>query len=302
MVLKEAQIPSGRAAHTDEEVNDKEAGNNMTVKFSCVIDQRAKYTRQAFVWASSLLKYAGEGPDSILIHFVNQLDLKYQRIFDSWGIKTQIVKPFDSRHPHSNKLTQLDSELLHSVDYVVLCDCDIAFCESISDWITGDSVRASIVRGTSIPLEQWQRIFRMAKLDFPTTRVKAMFEDVETLPTYCNGGLIIVPQPIFQNLREIWPKWDRWLLDRPELVEPFVFFIDQISFTLSCEELGLSINYLPVELNLPPSADLLDRIQKEIHPIVLHCHGQEGFLLPVNIASVDRQIQKLNDLIRLRED
>ena len=134
-----------------------------------------------------------------------------------------------------------------------------------------------------------------------------MFEDAETLPTYCNSGLIIVPQPIFQNLREAWPKWDRWLLDRPELVEPFAFFIDQISFTLSCEELGLSINYLPIELNCPPSADLLNRIQiasrkKEIHPIVLHCHGQEGFLLPINITSVDRQIQKINNLFRLRGD
>ncbi len=291
--------------HIDEEVNDVEAQSNMTVKFSCVVDQRAKFARQAFVWASSLLKYAEQEPDSILIHFVYRLNPKYKRIFDSWGIKTQIVKPFDSRHPHSNKLTQLESESLHSVDYVVLCDCDIAFCESISDWITGDSVRASIVHYASLPLEQWQRIFRMAKLDIPSARVRAMIDDAETLPTYCNSGIIIVPQPIFQNLRKIWPKWDRWLLNRPELVKPFVFFTDQISFTLSCEELGLNINYLPIELNFAPNAHFLDRIQiasrkKEIHPIVLHYHGQGDFLRPLNIDSVDRQLQKINDLIRLR--
>jgi hypothetical protein len=87
-----------------------EPQSNMTVKFSCVLDQREKFARQAFVWVSSLLKYAGQEPDSILIHFVNRLNPTYKRIFDSWGIKTQMVKPFDSRHPHSNKLAQLESE------------------------------------------------------------------------------------------------------------------------------------------------------------------------------------------------
>ncbi len=287
-----------------------EAQSDMKVKFSCVVDQKAKFARQAFVWASSLLKYAGQEPDSILIHFVNQLNPEYKRIFDSWGIKTQMVKPFDSRHPHSNKLAQLESESLHSVDYIVLCDCDIAFCGNISSWITGASIRACIVQYASLTFGQWRQIFQQAGLKLPAARMKALCEDVETLPTYCNGGIIIIPQLIFQNLRKVWPSWDRWLLDRPGLVKPYGYFTDQISFMLSCEELGLSINYLPIELNFPLNARFLDQIQiasrkKEIHPIVLHCgsgtnKGPRDFLLPLNIDSVDRQIRKINDLIRLR--
>ncbi len=282
----------------------------MRVKFSCVMDQNVKFARQAFVWASSLLKYAGQDPDTILIHFVNQLNPRYKWIFDSWGIKTQIVKPFDSRHPPSNKLTQLESESLHSIDYVVLCDCDIAFCGSISSWITGTSIRARIAQYASLHLDQWRYIFQKAGLKFPVARMKVLCEDVETLPTYCNGGLIIIPQPVFQNLRKVWPRWARWLLDRPELVRPNNYFTDQISFALSCEELGLGINYLPIELNFPPNTRFLDQIQiasrkKEIHPIVLHYgrdtkKGPGDFLRTLNIDSVDRQIRKINDLIRLR--
>lgn len=272
----------------------------MSVVYSCVMDQSPRFAYEAFVWASSLLSYAGQDCDSIIVHPVNQLDPIYQRLFNSLRIKSEIVFPFDARHAHSNKLAQLESKLLQSADYIVLCDCDTVFCESIETWVTGDSVRAKIVDVASLSMKHWRRIFSVAHLPLSASTARSSFDGLETLPTYCNGGLVIIPQPIFQSLRQVWPKWDRWLLDRVELIGPFYFFVDQISLALSCAELGLTIDLLPAELNFPThlahpnTADVLP-------PKVLHYHhrvDQSGFLLAMGIPVVDRQIEKVNDLIR----
>ncbi len=71
----------------------------MSIIYSCVMDQNPKFAQQAFIWASSLLTFAEQKPDSILIHVVTELNPNYKQIFDSLEIKTQIVKPFDLRHP-----------------------------------------------------------------------------------------------------------------------------------------------------------------------------------------------------------
>src|SRR5262249_49272634 len=129
----------------------------------------------------------------------------------------------------------------------------------------------------------------------------------DTLPSYCNGGVYIIPQPLFQKLREAWPRWVRWLLDRSDLIRPFGAFADQIAFAMSCEELGLSVDHLPFELNFDgvSHARGLLRVtgKTEIRPLVLHYHqlDAKGRLRLTQIPSVNRQLRKINDLICLAE-
>jgi hypothetical protein len=267
------------------------------------MDQDPRFAQQARVWAASLLTYGGQEADSLVVHSVGECDSEYREIFDDWGIDTRVVQRFDARHPHSNKLTQLESEALHSADYVALFDCDTAFCQDISPWIVGNSIRARVASSPGLPPRRWQKVFQMAGLKLPAARVKAALQDEETLPSYCSGCYII-PQSIYQKLREAWPRWDRWLLDRPGLIKPFGVFADQISFAMSCEELGLSVDHFPVELNL--DTKYLPRgshWKEEIHPLVLHYHRLDarGLLRLTPAPSVNRQIRKINDLIRLAE-
>src|SRR5271166_1338402 len=273
----------------------------MTVKYSCVMDQHPRFAQQALVWASSLLVYGGQAPDSLVIHAVGECASECRRVFDNWGIDIRIVQRFDERHAHSNKLTQLESTALHSADYVVLYDCDTAFCVDISPWIRGDCVRARIASWHGLPPARWQKVFQRAGLKLPAARVKPLRRGEETLPSYCSGCYII-PQPVFQKLREAWPRWDRWLLDRPGLIQPFGVFADQISFAMSCEELGLSVDYFPVELNLDTTHLPRGMHRKtEVHPLVLHYHrlDAKGFLRLTQVPSIDREIRKINDLIRV---
>jgi hypothetical protein len=221
----------------------------MNVKFSCIIDLDPKFATQALVWAASLLTYGGQQPDSLVVHTIDESPGRFQEILNCWMVQTRILPRFDARHPSSNKLAQLESEALQSADYVVLCNCDIAFCGDISPLIAGDAIRGRTASFAGLTIARWQKIFQLAGLPLPHSRRRALLTGKETLPTYCNGRLYIIPQGLFQKLRYTWPHWHRWLLDRSDELRRFMSFADQISFAMSCEALRLTINPLPLELN-----------------------------------------------------
>jgi len=276
----------------------------MSVKFSCLVDKQPRFLKQVLVWACSLLTFGAQDASSLVIHTVGECHADAMRLLASWGIETRVVERFDTRHPPSNKLAQLESEALHSADYVVLSDCDVAFCGPISPWIVGDSIRARTAAWGGLPPESWVTVFRDAGLQMPSSRVQALVTGRETLPSYCNGGLYIFPQAQFQRLREVWPRWDRWLLDRGDLGR-MQYFIDQLSFAMSCEELAIDIDHLPLELNFDTvyiPLDLAEGVnrQAEIEPMVLHYHGLDatGRVPLTDLMVVNRGIRKINDLMR----
>jgi hypothetical protein len=275
----------------------------LNVRFSCVVDTPPRFAVQALTWAASLLTYGGQTPESLVVHYVDECEPTLTTIFDAWGVATVPVQRFDQRHGPSNKLTQLESERLQFADYVVLCDCDTAFCAGLSSWIGGASIRACIAALRGPSAERWEYLFRCAELPLPPARKKAMLVNAETLPSYCNGGLMVIPQPLLQALREPWARWDRWVLDRPNLVDPY--FADQISFAMACEQLGLSIEHLPLELNFHTGllhGHVLQSVsgQSDADPMVLHYHqlGADGLLGATRMVRVNRQIERINDLIR----
>ena len=279
----------------------------MKIKFSCVVDQNPKFGRQAFVWALTLLVYGGAETESLVIHTVGNYTGEYRKIFEDWGIEIRVVKAFDVRHPNSNKLAQLESEALNSADYAVLCDCDISFSQDIHSWINGSSIRARIASYNGLPQAAWEELFQSAGLTLPSGSMAALLNGAETLPSYCNGGIYIMPRAMLQALKEVWPRWTRWLLDHDSLINPFQAYADQISFAMSCAELDTSIDHLPLELNYDGVAKsrTLHRVihRSEIDPLVLHYHqlNAKGRLTFTEIPSVNRQIRKINDLIRLAE-
>jgi hypothetical protein len=279
----------------------------MKIRFSCVVDQHPKFGRQAFVWALSLLTYGGAETDSLVIHTVGEYCGEYRKVLDDWGIEIRVVTAFDLRHPNSNKLAQLESEALQSADYAVLCDCDIAFCGDISGWIAGESIRARAASSGGLKTDQWVKVFSAANLAAPAAWGEAVLTRATTPASYVNGGFYVIPQLLFLQLREVWPRWNHWLLDRSELIHPYSEFTDQISFALSCQELGLTVDLLPLELNLDivylPAALDVGPTGSGIRPLVLHYHrlSKKGYVRSTNVPCIDRQVRRTNDLIRLAE-
>jgi hypothetical protein len=83
--------------------------------------------------------------------------------------------------------------------------------------------------------------------------------------------------------------------------------VDQIAFAMSCEELGLLVDHLPLEMNCDGVFQTagLRRVtgKEEIYPVVLHYHKLDatGRISLKQIPSLNRQIHKINNLIQLTE-
>ena len=276
----------------------------MKTVYSCVVDADPKYARQTLLWAASLLIHGGQEAESLVVHTIGERDPRLHEILDSWGVEQVAAEPFDARHPYSNKLVQFATPSLRNADFAVLCDCDLAFAASVARWTRGQRIRARIADRPWLPLEQWRAIFEAADLMLPRGRVLAG-NGAPTLPSFCNGGLYMVPRQLFAPIGDLWCRWDRWLLDHAELLGSRTIFADQVSFALACEDLGYRIDYLPIELNFhtgkSPAALLRRDRRPGLVPIVLHYHdlvGPRGFLFKEKVPSMNAATERINRLVR----
>jgi hypothetical protein len=275
----------------------------MRAVYSCVADAGSKYARQALLWAASLLVYGGVEAESLVVHMVGEPDARLQGLLASWGIEQVAADPFDMRHPYSNKLVQFATPALRSADFIVLCDCDLAFAGSVAPWMRGERIRARIADRPWLPLDQWREIFDAANLPLPGARVRAG-NGALTLASFCNGGLYMIPGHLFAPFGDIWSQWDLWLLDHAELLAPRTIFTDQVSFTLACEDFGQRIDYLPIELNFHTGKSATALRQRDgrrgLVPTVLHYHdmvGPRGFLFKEKIPSMNAPTERINQLV-----
>jgi hypothetical protein len=276
----------------------------MSTVFSCVVDAKPKFSRQALLWAASLLIHGEQDADSLVVHTIGECDPLLKELLDNWGVRHVSAAPFDERHPYSNKLVQFATPILQNADFVILCDCDLAFAAPITPWVRGDRIRARIADRPWLTLDQWSAIFEAAGQRFPHHRVRAA-NGAATLPSFCNGGLYIIPRRVFDQIGDRWSHWDRWLLDHEELLDRRIIFADQVSFVLACEDLDCRIDYLPIELNFHTGKGQAALSQRDERrgwvPRVLHYHdlvGPRGFLHNEKVPSMNAPIERINQIIR----
>jgi hypothetical protein len=278
--------------------------------FSCVVDSAPGMAYSTWVWAVTLTTLGGRDPSSLAVHFVEGCAPDLRRTLEEMGIGTLDVDRVDPRNPPSNKLAQFSSPLLAGGGFRILCDCDLAFCSDISPWATGGRVRAKIVDLARFDMGHWDRILSAAGLrnagagSDPIATAVGTLDGDPTIPTYVNGGMLIVPPGAFEALAEAWPRWDRWVLEHRELLGQIRYHVNQVSFALACLDAGVEIDHLPPELNLPTHIARLRPHLEGVDPRVLHFHhwlDPGGRLKPTGVASVDGRIAEVNALIEERQ-
>src|SRR6266550_4676354 len=196
----------------------------MKTIYSCVCDVPAKYRSQTLVWVRTLLELAGRSPEELVVHMIGT-DRDFERALEEYEVTVVHVPAFDTRRPYSNKLVQLTSEALRECDFAVLCDCDLAFCDDISAWVTGDAVRAKLVDLANPPLEYWRRLFREAGFAHAPAGVHPTHEGIATYANNLNGGLYILPAQAFEELARAWPRWRAWTVKRETLLGPYAVHV-----------------------------------------------------------------------------
>ena len=281
------------------------------VIYSCVMDAKPKYIAQTRVLVETLLGFAGCDASDIVVHAVGGADAETQAFLDRRGVRVVPVNEFDPRHAYANKLAQLSSAALQEADYVVLCDTDLAFCGDISDAVGDGAIRAKPVDYANFTVEDWQRIVSAANLPMPPLTVST-HDRQPTLVNYCNTGMLIVERTLLSRLAAAWPRWNTFLLDNPELLGRFARhdagngrvihhpLTDQVSLALALTEMGISIDPLRAEYNMPTH---VQQDQHDVHatPRVLHYHDRidaEGCLTATGVTAIDAKIADVNALLR----
>jgi SAM-dependent methyltransferase len=262
------------------------------------MDRGPVFAYQVLLWIQTLTAKGGVAPSQIIVHHLEDCDSEVLQSFAAMGVGLQKVSRFDEGHAHSNKVRQMETPALREADYCVLLDCDMAFTKGLEHFATGERVRAKIVDDNGIG-ELWKDIFLEAGLSAVEQSEVSSSTLVATPPNYCNGGLYIIPKPLFAKLGEFWPKWTKWVIAHHSMVGANSFFTDQISFCLAITELGEKVDLLPMEYNCPTHL-AADEIEVSEPPVVLHYHGQlddSGFLIATGNAVVDESIAATNGFI-----
>jgi hypothetical protein len=271
----------------------------VSVKFSCVVDGTPRYLHEAWIWSTTLLRIARRRPDELVVHVVEGVDGRDFDFLRDLGVEIRTVTRFDRRHPHSNKLSQMDSEVLQDADLVVLTDCDIAFADDVDGLFTGlEMIAAKIVDLPRPSHEHWRRIFAAAGFAAEPGLALSTHSHEPTFVHNFNGGVYVLTRAAFAAMRGAWPRWNRWLLERTqlELLGDMSFHLDQVAFGLATHELGLAVRVLPPAFNYP--THLADPVPTD--PVMLHYHehlDEAGLLRATGLEAVDAKIRRVNRVL-----
>jgi len=272
---------------------------DLRVHYSCVMAGAPRFAQQTLTLVATLIDLAGVAPAQIVVHPLDDVDPRARRQLESLGIAVAVVEPFHHDFPHCNKLRQLENRRFDDGALVVLCDTDLAFTGPLPE-VRSSSIRAKVVDLPNPPLEMWTQVAAAAGLDGALDLSVTSFGNHPTPTVNCNGGLYVLPGATVPTLREAWPRWTRWLIDRPDLLAgPYRVHVDQVGFGLALLERRLPLEHLPLASNYPTHAWVQPK--PDVTPGVLHYHDHvdaSGFLDLVGQPLVDAQIRRVNDTIR----
>lgn len=269
--------------------------------FSCVVDTDSRFHLEVLRWYATLTRSCGVSPQDMVVHAVSGTNSDVLDYLSSHGVVIEYVEPFDRRSPHCNKIAGAIALADRGVTGVaVLTDTDVVILEDPRVVELGAStVGLRAVGGPNPPLPVLERIFGAAGLDAPPLVPIGDWRPGEfTFATHGNGGLYLVPTAVLSTLADAWQRWARWLLEHMDLLERWVWFLDQISFTLAMTEERIEPQRLDIRWNFPRGK--ATRLPADISPAVIHYHRavtSGGLVSKTGVDATDRQIDIANAAI-----
>ncbi|MEO8481492.1 MAG: class I SAM-dependent methyltransferase [Acidobacteriota bacterium] len=270
--------------------------------YSCVMADAPIFAQQTLTLVWTLTDLADVDPGRIIVHALRGSDRSVRRQLDALGVRTVDCEPFDVGHPHCNKLRQLEDADLTAAAPLILCDTDLAFVAPIDDILATVGAKAKAVDRANPPLDTWMLILAAAGFPTPPPLTRTTLGGDPTPAMNCNGGLYLLSPSAISGLRNAWPRWARWLINRPDLLQGSVrVHIDQVAFGLAATELALPVELLTIADNYPTHVAAAEL--PNVTPRILHYHQRvdaSGFLLPVSLPAVDLAIARVHEVIRRR--
>jgi SAM-dependent methyltransferase len=269
------------------------------VLMGCVADNDAKYLSQALRLLQSVRWFGDRmaGVDFVVC-LVGSPDRHYVEEFERLGASVQVVPPFSSVHPHSNKLRLLELPETSAYDTVMLLDCDTVIVQDPSPFLDGEAFQAKMADWPTIPHDVFQRLFRHFGLESPRPEYRCNPSGKPTV-WYCNAGVLVFSQEVLATLGSAWRQLNLALLDRLDLLEPYSFYCEQASLSLAFASQPVPFRELPLSMNFPTHSERLLALpaMQVCDPVILHYHDgvdSNGCLKSVPCPGAQMRIEEFN--------
>ncbi|MCL2159445.1 MAG: hypothetical protein FWH48_08560 [Oscillospiraceae bacterium] len=273
----------------------------MRIKYSCVVDNKAHFQLQGWLWLCSLIQFGKIEPSNIYIHCIVGTPKKILEKFSGTGANVLLIEPFGDKK-YCNKIMQLSSEGLVDSDAIVLMDTDMIMLKNFEDTIDENYVSGKIVYFSNPETPTIDALFGLAglKKTLPDVAIESDGEYF-TYGANFNGGLYIIPKDYYAPIKFGWEKWAIWLLENGEPLREAKkeANIDQVGFCMTIHEKNIPIKYLDRRYNYHVLFDL----GESCAPYVLHYHAQtdESGCLALDYApkgAIKEAVEAANGLIK----
>ena len=264
-----------------------------------VAESREPYRSEAELLFRSLRKLGGRmaGVQAVA-YFVGSADADISESLASLDVEIKIVAPVDPRCPHANKLRMLD--VAGDYDFLLALDTDIVVAGDFAVEIWGSSIAAKPVDDDPFAIEEWENLFRSFGIELPQARYVTSFALKETVP-YFNSGVLLIPRPFVEPLRNLWSSYIQELLNSPILFrdgDKSGYYLDQIGLALALAAGRFPVRAFPLAMNFPTHC----RIHRShrpgrISPLLLHHHhrrAQDGTLSSCTHRLANQRIELIN--------
>lgn len=253
------------------------------IAYSCFVDAKEKFEKEALRWVWSLLEKINVSPGDIYITCDRNVS---RRFTDTLKLVSGLNLFFDDRFtttsPPANKWLQMKYLPLEDKGYshVVISDCDKVFL-SFSKYWCDDSVRACkfVPRPTFSVFESlFNRYFdEVPRFELEKPDPRDASRDTRGYVNNHNGGLIILPIHKVDSIRTLWKHWIDELMSNPEILQENVRNLDQVALALTMHSMGCDINFLPKTLDIGPNISDISPylMNRESGQLVLHIHGSD---------------------------
>jgi len=229
------------------------------------------------------------------------------KMLNELGVRIKIIEDVDERDVYARKIKMLELDENEHYDYLVSLDADVVIANDFSHFIEEEGVGAKPVDMDPLTMLQWKELFEYFRIEFPQERYLTSFTQVQTIP-YFNIGVLIIPRKyvskIYQSWKDIVPKMIDAYEDLPFLAKYPVFTI-QFAFSLVLAETKTPHYSLPLEMNFPTHQDIHHNLKPEkLNPFIIHHHHrifESGEIMPCSYENINKLIEKINQLMVLSD-
>jgi len=224
----------------------------LKLAISFVIDNLPLHYYQAELLLYSLKSSTSFDTSDIYVQCTDRVEQIFLEYLSKNGYKYIIIEPFLDG-TYCNKLQQLSYFLKSDYNGVFLLDADMIALKDFSQITTMNTIAAKVVDGPNPPLSTLTKIYNAAKIDKHEFISPDWDTETSTIHANCNGGFYYIPKENLEVLHRNWRKWASWLYERQDLFENrhHIMHIDQISFSMTINELNLPFSYLNANSNCP---------------------------------------------------